>query len=194
MQPNNAIAHVQLGRVLAAQQKWDEATAELNKGLQLQPGDPEVQHQLLSIYLDQKKYDAAAPLIEAALKTSPNDGELHQMMGQVLLQQKKFPAAQNEFLTALKLKPDLGSAYGDLAFAADENKNYVLVVKALDARAKFLPEAPMTYYLRATAYDHLHDTKNAVENYQKFLDTAGGKFPDEEWKAKHRLVAIDPKR
>lgn len=194
VEPNNATAHVQLGRVLAAQQKLDEATAELHKGLQLQPNDLDVQRQLIGIYLDQKQFGQAATLIETALKSSPNDAELHHMLGRVLFEQKKFGEAQNEFVAALRLKPDLATAYGDLAFAANENSNYVLVIKALDARAKFLPELPMTFYLRATAYDHLHDAKNASANYHKFLDASAGKFPDEEWKAKHRLIAIEPKK
>jgi hypothetical protein len=52
----------------------------------------------------------------------------------------------------------------------------------------------MTYFLRATAYDHLHDAKNAATNYHKFLETANGRFPDQEWQAKHRLIAIEPKK
>ena len=111
-----------------------------------------------------------------------------------LLRQKKFPEAQQEFLTAVKLKPDFGAAYGDLAFAAGENKDYPLTIKALDARAKFLPEIPITYFLRASAYDHLKDVKRASANYHLFLETANGKYPDQEWQAKHRLIAIEPKK
>jgi hypothetical protein len=88
----------------------------------------------------------------------------------------------------------MGPAYGDLAAAANENKNYGLVIKALDARAKLLPELPIGYFLRATAYDHLHEYKPAAENYHRFLDTATGSFPDQEWQARHRLIAIEPKR
>lgn len=194
LEPTNAVAHVQLGRVLAAQKKWDEASAELEKGLKLQPGDLEAERQLASIYLDQNKFDEAAPHIEIALKAAPSDPELHHWMGQVYLTQKKFSEAQTELITALKLKPDLGPAYGDLAFVAEQNKNYVLVVKALDARAQFLPEIPMTYFLRATAYDHLEDPKQAAANYHKFLEVADGRFPDQEWQAKHRLIAIEPKK
>jgi len=94
----------------------------------------------------------------------------------------------------VNLKPDLGEAYGDLAVAADQNKAYGLVVPALDARAKFLPELPFGYFLRATAYDHLRDRKNAAVEYHKFLDAANGKFPDQEWQARHRLIAIEPKK
>lgn len=194
LDPNSATAHVQLGRLLAAQKRYDEASPELEAGLKLKPGDADAERQLAAIYLDQKKFTEAGPHVQAALKAAPTDAELHHWMGQVLLAEKKFPEAQDELIEALKLKPDLGEAYGDLAFAASESKNYPLTVKALDARAKFLPEVPMTYFLRATAYDHLQDTKLAAENYHKFLEVAGGHYPDQEWQAKHRLIAIEPKK
>jgi hypothetical protein len=46
--------------------------------------------------------------------------------------------------------------------------------------------------LRATAFDNLHAFKQAAENYRKFLAIAGGKFPDQEFQARHRLKAIVP--
>ena len=80
-------------------------------------------------------------------------------------------------------------------FAANENRDYPLAIRALDTRARLLPEIPITYFLRATAYDHLRDFKNASANYHLFfLNVAGGKYPDQEWQAKHRLIAIEPKK
>jgi tetratricopeptide (TPR) repeat protein len=108
--------------------------------------------------------------------------------------QKKSAEAEKEFLTTVKLKPDFGSAYYDLAFAANDTKEYPLIIRALDARAKLLPETPMTYFLRASAYDHLRDLKKAAANYHLFLNIAAGKYPDQEWQAKHRLIAIEPKK
>lgn len=110
------------------------------------------------------------------------------------MEQRKFPEAQQEFLEAIKLRPNLGSAYGDLAAAANENQNYELAIKALDARAKLIPEIPVSYFLRATAYDHLRNYKEAAANYHLFLQAANGKYPDQEWQARHRLVAIEPKK
>lgn len=192
LDPNNATAHVQLGRILVAERKWDEATAELEKGLKTQPGDVAAEKEIASIYLAQKFYDEAIPHIQSALKSAPQDPQLRHWLGIALLNQKKFPAAQNELLAAVKLKPDFGDAYGDLAIAASANNNYVLAIQALDARAKTMPEIPATYFLRATAFDHLKDFKQATANYKQFLAVADGRFPDEEWKARHRLIAIDP--
>jgi hypothetical protein len=47
--------------------------------------------------------------------------------------------------------------------------------------------------LRAATFDNLKQIPQAVEYYRKFLTVDAGKFPDEEWQARHRLIAIDPR-
>jgi tetratricopeptide (TPR) repeat protein len=191
---DSAPAHIQLGRVLAAEGKTDAAIAELQAGIKLSPGDDAAQRDLADLYTTAKKNDLAEAAYRGLLTAHPNEAELHRRLGQALLRQKKFPEAQQEFVTAVKLKPDLGEAYGDLAFAAGENQQYPLVIRALEARARLLQESPVTYFMRASAYDHLRDFKNAAVNYHLFLNTANGKYPDDEWRAKHRLIAIEPKK
>ena len=194
LNPQQAAPHVQLGRVLAAQGKNDEAIAELQAGMKLAPADLSVERDLADLYATTGKNDLAEAAYRTLLAAHPSDPELHHELGKSLLLQKKFAEAQQELLATVKLKPDFGEAYGDLAFAASENKDYVLTVKALDARVKFLPEIPITYFLRASAYDHLKDVKQAAANYHHFLETANGKYPDQEWQARHRLIAIEPKK
>src|SRR5579864_1819237 len=192
--PAEATARIQLGRVLAAENKNDDAIAQLEAGAKLAPADISLQRDLADLYVLAKKNDQAEAAYRKLLAANSNDAALHQNLGKALLEQKKFADAEKEFLVAVKIKPDLGAAYGDLAFAASENKDYPLAIKALDAREKFLPEIPFTYFLRATAYDHLKDFKKASANYHLFLNTANGKYPEQEWQAKHRLIAIEPKK
>ena len=64
--------------------------------------------------------------------------------------------------------------------------------KALEFRAKYLPENSGTYFLRATNLDHLQQVKPAAMMYRKYLDVSKGESPDNDWKAKHRLIALDP--
>jgi predicted Zn-dependent protease len=191
---NSGPVEIQFGRVLAAEGKNDEAIAALQAGIKLVPRDEGARRDLAEVYTTAGKNDLAESIYSALLTAHPNDAELHRRLGQTLLREKKSKEAQQEFLTALKLKPDLGEAYGDLAFAAGENENYALALKALDARSKLLPENAVTYFLRASACDHLKDFKTAAVNYHLFLKAADGKYPDYEWKAKHRLIAIEPKK
>lgn len=192
--PEYAAAHVQLGRVLEAEGKHDDAIAELETGAKLAPADEALQRDLAEVYTAAGKNDRAEVAYRSLLTAHPNDAGLHHSLGKALLRQKKFTDAQPEFLAAIKLKPDFGEAYGDLAFTASENKDYPLTVKALDVRVKFLPEVPMTYFLRASALDHLRDYKQAAVNYHLFLKSADGKYPDQEWQARHRLITIEPKK
>jgi tetratricopeptide (TPR) repeat protein len=192
--PEQAAAHVQLGRVLAAEGKNEDAITELQSALKANPADSSLQRDLAELYTSAEKNDQAEAAYRALLAARPDDAELHHSLGVALLKQKKSAEAQKEFLETVKLKPGFAVAYSDLAFAASENQNYPLTLKALDERAKLQPEIPLTYFLRASAYDHLKDVKQAVANYRLFLQGAEGKYPDQEWQAKHRLIALEPKK
>jgi Flp pilus assembly protein TadD len=193
--PNDAGLHLQLGRVLAAQGKKDDAIAEIQTALQLAPADSGAQRDLADLYASAGKNDLAETAYRTLVTAHPNDAELHRGLGQALLRQKKFPQAQQEFLAAVRLKRDWPDVYVDLAFAANENKNYDLTIRALNGRTMLNAEMPpLCFFLRASAYDHLHDLKHAAVDYHHFLDVANGKYPDQEWQATHRLIAIEPKK
>ena len=192
--PKSAAAQIQMGRVLAAEGKNDEAIAALVQGIQLNPTDEAARRELADLYATAGKNDLAEAAYRELLRLHPKDAELHDGLGKALLWQKKSAEAEREFEAALTLNPGLGNAYYDLAFAANDKKDYGLVIGALDKRGKLLPETPMTYFLRASAYDHLRDFKDAAVNFHLFLKVANGKYPDQEWQAKHRLIAIEPKK
>ena len=193
--PDDAGLHLQLGRVLAAQGKKDDAIAELQTALKLAPADADAQRDLADLYAIAGKNDLAEAAYRALLTAHPNDAELHRGLGKALLLQKKFPEAQQEFLAAVRLKRDWPDVYVDLAFAANENKNYDLTIRALNGRTMLNAEMPpLCFFLRASAYDHLRDYKHAAVDYHQFLEVANGKYPDQEWQATHRLIAIEPKR
>jgi tetratricopeptide (TPR) repeat protein len=193
--PQDSKARFQLGRFLASQGKSQEAIAVLQNQSQLngQPaGNPEIDRELAELYLQTKQYAQAEPLFRGLSQTTTTDPDLHFGLGVAVLHQLKYAEAEREFIQTVKLKPDYGEAYGYLADAARENKHYELAIRALDARAKFLPEDARSYFIRATSFDNLHMFKPAAENYKKFLAIAAGKFPDQEFQARHRLKAIQP--
>lgn len=189
--PGNMAAQIQLGKLLAAEGKTQDAIAALEPAYNSAP-DPTLARELAALYLDAKQYDSAAKLLQGLVAQNPADAQLHLDYGQALVHLHKYPEAQTELLKALQQNSQLIDGYFDLAYSAQQNKNYELVIRVLDARAKFQPETPGTYFLRATAYDSLRMYKPAAENYKHFLAVAAGKFPDQEFQARHRLKAILP--
>ena len=127
--PEDAGIHLQLGRVLAAQDKKDDAIAEMQTALKLAPADSDAQRELADLYASAGKNDLAEAAYRPLVAAHPNDAEFHRGLGQALLRQKKFPEAQQELLVAVRLKRDWPEVYVDLAFAASENKNYDLTIQ-----------------------------------------------------------------
>jgi tetratricopeptide (TPR) repeat protein len=189
--PGNTAAQAQLGKLLAAEGKTQDAIAALEPAYKASP-NPALARELAALYLQAKQYDAASGLLTGLIAQNPTDAQLHLDYGQALVHQHKYPEAQTELLRALQLDPKLADGYFDLAYSAQQNKNYQLTIRVLDARARLQPETPATYFLRATAYDSLRMYKPAAENYKLFLAAAAGKFPDQEFQARHRLKAIQP--
>jgi len=188
--PDNPALNTQLAAILAAENKQSEALVILEKLHQLQPGDVAIGTMLADAYAQQGDLDKAAALYDQLAKTTPGNADLLSARGQLLVRQQRYPEAIAAFQQVTKIKPDDTDAWSGIAFSASETHQYQLQLDALTMRSKFAQDTAITYFLWATAYDNLHATKAAADYYHKFLTAAQGKFPDQEWQAKHRLVAL----
>jgi tetratricopeptide (TPR) repeat protein len=186
--PADSQAHLLLGRLLAAQGKNDEALSELSRaGVQ---SDPAILREKAELLTAVHRESDALPIYKGLVEHRGDDARLRYEYGLALMHQQQWTASEEQLLAAVKLNPNLAEAYGDLAVASSENKQYDLTLKALEVRTKLLGDNPGTFFLRATALDHLRRYPEATQNYRQFLAAANGKYPDEEWKARHRLIAI----
>jgi Flp pilus assembly protein TadD len=187
----------QLARLLKDAGETEQAISILEK-LRATPAGSETGRELASLYLDRKQYDKAANILQELAEAHPGDAELRWDLGNALLYQRKYPDAEKEMFEALKMDPQivqkLEGDYWELAYAAQQNKHYELAIRVLDMRAQRLPETPATYWIRAVSYDSLGAVKLAAANYRLFLAADGGKSPDQEFQARHRLKAIEPQR
>jgi Flp pilus assembly protein TadD len=192
--PANRNARLQLARLHAARGRHAEALREYESIFSGKPPDAEHLRDLAALYAVAENWPKASEYYGALAQQEPRNAEIRHSLGRALLKQRQFEEALPHLAAAVDLKPDNVDAYGDLAIAASESKRYALAIKALDARARYAPETPATYFLRATAYDHLKAFKDAAVHYRNFLAAAKGQFPDQEWQARHRLLAIEPRK
>jgi Flp pilus assembly protein TadD len=188
--PDDPALNTQMALVLSAEGKQNEAVGVLEKLHQLKPDDASISKMLADAYAQGDQADKAIAIYAQLLKVDPNDPSLLAAYGDSLVRQQRYAEALSVLQRAVQLKPDNGNAWSGLAFAASQQHQYQLVLNSLSARSKYLEETPATYFLWATAYDNLHHTRQAADYYKKFLAAANGQFPDQEWQAKHRLVAL----
>jgi len=182
----------QLATVLAAQNNAD-ALPLLQKLHAARPADPAIARMLAEVLAQAGDSAGSDKLYAALLAKSPDDIDLLVAHGQNLIRQQQYSLALASFEKATQLDSASTDAWSGIAFAASKLHQPSLVIHALTMRSKFLPEVPATYFLWATSYDTLNDRVAAITYYHHFLESSGAKFPDQEWQARQRLLALEKK-
>jgi tetratricopeptide (TPR) repeat protein len=195
--PDDVPLNSQLASLYESQNKPEQALPIIEKLHVAQPRNPAITRLLARLYVRSGSYDKALPLYSALASTSPGDPTLLDDQADALIRLRRSSEAEPLLQRAVsdpKAFPSTesySSALSHLAFAASSNNDPATVLRALELRAKVAPQTPSTIFLAATAHDKLHQVKEASDLYKQFLAAAKGQFPDEEWEAKHRLIALE---
>jgi len=190
--PDDPALTAQLAAVLAAQDKA-EALPLIQKLHDAHPGDADVTRMLAEVLAVAGDAAGSDHLYAGLLTAKPNDPVLLIGHGQNLIRQLKYAEAFAAFDKATQLDPANPDGWSGLAFAASRTNQPSITLHALTIRSKYLPEIPSTYFLWATAYDTLHQKTAAASYYHQFLKSSAGKFPDQEWQARQRLILLEKK-
>ena len=198
--PENPTLNAQLAAVYDQEGKTAQAIPLLEKLHAAHPENPDIARLLARLYSSNQQYDKAASFYAALVAGSPTDPTLLDASADVEIHLHNFAQAESLLKravaqpSAFPTRDDLGQAAGRLAFAASTNNDPQTTLQALAIRATILANSPSSLFLAATAHDKLHQTKQAADLYRQFLSVANGKFPDEEWEARHRLLTLDHMR
>jgi tetratricopeptide (TPR) repeat protein len=190
--PDDEALNAQLAAVLASENKA-EALPLLQKLHAAHPSDKAVTHMLAEVLDDAGEAAEADKLYVALLAATPDDPDLLVAHGQDLTRQLNYAAAFTVFDKATRLDPANADGWSGLAFAASRTNRPEITLHALTMRAKYLPEVPSSYFLWATAYDKLLQKPQAITYYHHFLESSAGKFPNQEWQARQRLIILERK-
>lgn len=192
--PNDAAARERLGELLIETGKAGSAIPELEAAVKASPTVANLTA-LATAYLQNKEPEKCQPVMDAALRLEPNNGELRILYGRLLRDLRKFALAANQFALAAKLNPNSAEAWADLAMVTVMLERYDIALPALDRVKQLGAEKPGHKYLRAITLDKVkqnrQQAKLALAAYQDFLNSAGGKFPDEEFKARQRVKILE---
>jgi len=193
----------QLATVYMDQDKSKEAAPLLEelraKGLAY-ANDLALTRLLARVYEMNGDHTNAEKLYRELVQDSPNDPALMDDLGSVLVQEQKYAEAEAVLLKTVGMRAQFhndaawGVAASHLGYAASKAGHPQVALQALDARATVLPDTPPVLFLRAISYDGLHQKKQAMQAYRAFLAAAAGKFPDEEFEARHRMIALQHER
>jgi tetratricopeptide (TPR) repeat protein len=190
--PGDPALTAELATALAAQDKG-EALPLLEKLHEAHPQDENVTRMLAEVTAESGDAAGSDKLYALLLAAHPKDAGLLAAHGQNLLRQLKYPEALQAFSRVTELNPQDGDSWGGLAFAASKTGQPSITLHALTMRSRYLAENPSTLFLWATSYDKLRAKEQAAAYYHQFLESSGGKFPDQEWQARQRLIVLEKK-
>ncbi|MDQ2833060.1 MAG: tetratricopeptide repeat protein [Acidobacteriota bacterium] len=195
--PDDPTLNAQLAAVYEQTGKTAQAVPLIEKLYVAHAGDATIGRLLAGLYSRSGQYDKAAPLYAALVARSPGAPTLLDESADVQIHLHNYAQAEALLQRAVAMpgafpsKESLGEAASHLAFAASANNNPTTTLQALAIRDRLLPPSASSLFLAATAHDKLHHTKQAADLYKQFLSVANGKYPDEEWEARHRLITLD---
>ena len=115
MNPYDAGARANLGRLLTAKGSLSEAAFQLQRSIALAPNDAETHLDDAIALLEANRAAEAEEQIRAALKIKPDSPRALDLTGQLALLRRQPAQARAEFAAALKSNPNFGPAQLDLA-------------------------------------------------------------------------------
>lgn len=188
--PDDPGALEQLGNIYLNAGKADEAVVAFERAARLSPTAAN-RLALATAYLRTNRPELAEPILAEAFRSNPNDFDLVSAIAKIELGRKNYRAAAAGFAKAAELKPDSSQTWSNLASSMFLAGQYPQTLSALDRVKALGAEQPGDFYLRAVVYDKLHQPKPALQNYQEFLTLSKGKYPDQEFLARHRSITLE---
>jgi len=113
--PDCWVGHNNLGDMLLAKGKMDEAEAHYQKAVELNPKFAQAHYNLGYVRLQKSQFSEAITDFQEALKLSPNYAKAHNNLGIAFVQVGQPDKALVEFQTALQIIPDYPDAQKNLA-------------------------------------------------------------------------------
>jgi tetratricopeptide (TPR) repeat protein len=163
-------AHVTLGYADMYSFEWEAAREELQKAVELGPGDANA-HWAYGSYLSQTgSLEESLAENKIALDLDPVSPDMSQAVANSLYYLGRYNEAIAQYQKALALDPNFGMARRGLGNAYLQSRRYVEAIAELETAHRLLGEEPFTTALLGYAYAVSGDTVRAQATLSQFQE------------------------
>ena len=167
LESDSTRSHVLLGDIYHQLEREDDAQAEYQKALAIEPGNPAAMLGSASAYLSNNSIDKALETARTALQRNPQDAELNMIVAETLVAKNQFAEAEPYLLKSLKVKPQLlahihaltGKVYAETGRTREAIEQLKL--------GESSDENGAVHYLLAQLYRQIGDTKDAAAAFDQ---------------------------
>ncbi|HTR43860.1 MAG TPA: tetratricopeptide repeat protein [Pseudomonadales bacterium] len=185
LQKEKADIHDALGLAFATEGKDDEAIAQFQEVLKLQPNYPEAQYNLANALLKKGQVNQGVTEFQQAVNSGMDDAKTHNNLGTALRRQGQLDEAIVQYQEALKMDPEYAPAHYNLGNVLLQKGQVNAAIGEYQAALKLKPDSVMvqrniahTIWALATSPDAgLRNGTNAVEFARAANQVTSGSNP-----------------
>lgn len=166
---NNYTAYNNLGYVMAAAGRNDDAIKCYQQALELNPNFSDCANNLGTVYLHQGQLDKALDCYRQALTINPDFAEVHNNLGILFTRQGKNNEAIEEYRKAIELKPSRVEFYNNLGNLLANQGRTAEAIPLFQKALEIEPENAKVHYNLANIAFAQGRWQEAIEHYQVAL-------------------------
>ncbi len=175
----NFMAHDGLGQCLANRGGLDEAIDQFQKALNIAPGYPEIETNLILALTRKGRTDEAITHLQTLLKEYPNNAQAHYDLGNALLRKGNSQGAIAAYEKTLSIQARYPAAHYNLGIALDQNGQIDEAIAHYREAVQEQPNYPKAYYLLGNDLLHKGRVDDAIAAYEQALKSRPT-YPDAE--------------
>ncbi len=165
----SASKHVNLGIKYYKQGRLDEAIAEWQAAIELEPDDAKTYRNLGTAYLKQGKYEEAAAAYEKAIELDPDFGEAYGDLVAAYVGLGRLAEAIAVGEKAIELAPDYAMAHNNLGIAYDKQGRPDEAIAEYQAAIRLDPNDALAHNNLGIAYADQGRLDEAIAEYQEAI-------------------------
>jgi protein O-mannosyl-transferase len=171
---DNAVARINLGNAFLSKGRVNEAITQLQKALQIKPGDADAEVSLGYALIQEGNVDEAIILFQRALQSKPNYAQARNDLGDILAQKGRADEAISQFQQALQINPDYAAAHYNLANALVQKGNLAEAIVQYQWALQIRPDYVEAGYNLGNTLLQKGDLTGAIARYQSVVQVKPG--------------------
>ena len=167
--PKAWMAHSNLGTLLAAEGKFDEAIDHCSEALRINPTHAWIHGALANALVGQGRSDAAIPHFYEAVRLKPDFAEAHNDLGLALKKQGRVDKTISHFSEAVKIEPEFVEACLNLGLTLAEQGRINQAVHHFSEVVRLEPDSADGHYSLGLGLALLGNRDRAVFHFSETL-------------------------
>lgn len=168
--PENALAHNNLGTVLAEEQRYEEAVAKFKMALKIHPNYKKANYNIGLALMNSGSHEESIKYLERYVELCPDDANAYGYIGKTFLKIKEVKKSIKYFTRALELDSRTEDAHFGLAMIYNHKGQINEAIKHYQSVIQYHPENIDAYIHLGNIYFRETRLKDAKKLYQKAID------------------------